>query len=59
MARFEMNDLDRYRIGQARDALAESERLDMSDDKAMAREIGRLRAVLESLLEMVDEDGES
>jgi len=42
MARFELTGHDRYRIGQAREALAA---------------VGRLETVLQQLLEMLDEDG--
>lgn len=55
MSRFELNGHDRYRVGQARAALAELESLDMGDDRAMARMIGRLETVVSQLVEMVDE----
>jgi hypothetical protein len=45
---------DRYRIAQAREALAKAEQLDMSDDRAMARTIGRLEVTLSQLLEVID-----
>ncbi|MBA2951611.1 hypothetical protein [Streptomyces himalayensis] len=46
---------DRYRIEKAREALAASERLDLSDDRAMARMLGRLESSLSQLLELLDE----
>ncbi|MET8947445.1 hypothetical protein ABZX30_28850 [Streptomyces sp. NPDC004542] len=55
MSRFELTGHDRYRIEAARRDLAAAERLDMSDDRAMARTIGRLEVALRQLLEMVDE----
>lgn len=55
MPRFELDNFDRWRVAQAREALAASEQLDMGDDRAMARMLGRLEVVLRSLLEMVDE----
>jgi hypothetical protein len=55
MSRFEMNGTDRYRVGAAREALAGLESLDMGDDRAMARTIGRLEVALQQLVEMVDE----
>ncbi|MEV8036751.1 hypothetical protein [Streptomyces sp. NPDC086182] len=47
-------DFDEYRIAQARRALVEAEQLDMGDDQAMARMIGRLGVVLSQLLDVVD-----
>lgn len=44
---------DRYRVGKAREVL---DSLDMGDDRAMARTIGRLEVALQQLLEMVDEE---
>ena len=58
MARMDLNDYDRYRIAQAREALAKAEQLDMSDDRAMARTIGRLEVALSQLLDVIDEEGE-
>ncbi|WP_045563002.1 hypothetical protein [Streptomyces sp. FxanaA7] len=58
MARFELTDHDRYRIEAARRELANAQQLDMSDDRAMARRIGRLEVVLQQLLEMLAEVGE-
>ncbi|WP_406418365.1 hypothetical protein [Streptomyces sp. NBC_01614] len=59
MARFEMTGHDRYRIDKAREELAKAAELDMSDDRAMARTMGRLELALQQLLEMLDEDGMS
>ncbi|WP_330347514.1 hypothetical protein [Streptomyces sp. NBC_00582] len=56
MARFQMNDHDRYRIEAARRELATAKELDMGDDEAMARTIGRLEVALAQLLEMLDEE---
>lgn len=58
MARFEMTGHDRYRIEKAREELAAAERLDLSDDRAMARTIGRLKVALKQLLEMLEEGGQ-
>ena len=58
MRRFDLTDHDRYRIEQAREALAAAKQLDMGDDRAMARMIGRLETVLKQLLDMLGEDGE-
>lgn len=55
MSRFEMNSHDRYRVKVAREALVAAKSLDMSDDRAMARMIGRLETVVSQLVEMVDE----
>lgn len=55
MARFDLTDHDRYRIEKAREELAAAGRLDLSDDRAMARTIGRLEVALRQLLEMLDE----
>lgn len=58
-ARFDLTDFDRYRIEAAREELARAERLDLSDDRAMARTIGRLEVALQHLLEVFDgEDGD-
>ena len=55
MRRFEMTEHDRYRVKVAREALAEAESLNLLDERAMARTIGRLETVLSQLVEMVDE----
>ncbi|WOI63445.1 hypothetical protein [Streptomyces fradiae] len=47
-----MNHFDRYLIDRARQVLAED--VDLSDDRAAARRIGQLEAVLAGLLEVVD-----
>jgi hypothetical protein len=57
MGRIDLTDHDRYRIEAARRELAAVEQLDMADDRAMARMIGRLEVVLQQLLEMLDEAG--
>ena len=49
---------DRYRIEAARAELAAVDGLDLSDDRAMARTIGRLEVVLRQLLDVFDEGGE-
>lgn len=54
-ARFDLTDYDRYRIESARRELAKAEQLDMGDDRAMARTIGRLEVALQQLLEVFDE----
>lgn len=56
MTRFELTNSDRYLVGQAREALAQAVHLDLGDDRAMARTIGRLETVLKQLLDMLDED---
>lgn len=53
-----LTDHDRYRIEAARTELAAAGRLDLSDDRAMARTIGRLEVALQQLLEVFDESGE-
>jgi hypothetical protein len=58
MARFELTGHDRYRIEKAREELAAAEQLDLSDDRAMARTIGRLEVALKQLLEILDEGGQ-
>ena len=50
--------MTRFEIRMARDALVQLAELDMSDDSAMARMLGRLEVVLEGLLRVVDEEGE-
>ncbi|MFD5566623.1 hypothetical protein [Streptomyces cadmiisoli] len=59
MARFEMTGHDRYRVEKAREELARAGDLDLADDRAMARTIGRLEVALQLLLDMLDEDGTS
>jgi hypothetical protein len=49
-----LNDHDRYRIAQAREALAKAEQLDMSDDRALCRMLGRLEVALSQLLDVID-----
>lgn len=52
-----MSELDSYRrrqVEKAREELAAVERLDMSDDRAMARTIGRLEVALSQMLEIVE-----
>ncbi|MFE9927221.1 hypothetical protein ACFYQA_38655 [Streptomyces sp. NPDC005774] len=44
----------RYLVEKAREALA---KVDLSDDREMARTIGRLEISLEQLLEIVDPEG--
>ncbi|MFJ9740846.1 hypothetical protein [Streptomyces sp. NPDC101166] len=58
MGRFELNQSDRCRIDAARHELVNAQQLDMSDDRAMARTIGRLEVALQQLLEMFGEGGE-
>lgn len=55
MSRFEPTRHDQYRIAQARAELDALETLDMGDDRAMARALGRLEVALQQLVEMVDE----
>jgi hypothetical protein len=55
MSRFETTEHDRYRIEQARAELDALETLDMGDDRAMARALGRLEVALQQLVEMADE----
>lgn len=57
MARFDLNDHDRYRIEKAREELAAVKQLDLADDRAMARTIGRLEVALKQLLEVFDGGG--
>ncbi|MEF9903694.1 hypothetical protein [Streptomyces sp. P9-A2] len=47
---------DEYRVRKAREELAAP--VDLSDDRAMARRVGRLEVALEQLLEMLAERGE-
>lgn len=56
-ARFEMTDHDRYRVAKAREALAAAESLNLLDERAMARTIGRLEVAVQQLVEMTDEAG--
>jgi hypothetical protein len=55
VSRFDLTDHDRYRIEQARKELAALDSLDMGDDRAVARALGRLEVALQQLVEMVDE----
>lgn len=55
MSRFEMTEHDRYRVQKAREELAAAESLNLLDERAMARTIGRLEVALQQLVEMVDE----
>ncbi|MEV6398141.1 hypothetical protein AB0M39_25785 [Streptomyces sp. NPDC051907] len=57
MAR-KLNDHDRYRIGQAREALAAAAVVDLSDDRALCRMLGRLEVALSQLLDVIDEEGQ-
>ncbi|MDR3083110.1 MAG: hypothetical protein LBV60_19690 [Streptomyces sp.] len=57
MARFALTGHDLYLIEKAREELAAG--VDLSDDRAMARKIGRLEVALQQLLEMLDADGAS
>lgn len=57
MARFELTGHDRYRVERAREELARAAELDLSDDRAMARTIGRLEVALKQLLEVFDGGG--
>lgn len=57
MPRFEMTEHDRYRVAKAREALAATESLNLLDERAMARTIGRLEVALQQLVEMADEAG--
>ncbi|PKT71850.1 hypothetical protein CW362_16445 [Streptomyces populi] len=54
-SRFQMTDRDRYRVTQARAELDALETLDLGDDRAMARALGRIEVALQQLVEMVDE----
>ncbi|MEH0553407.1 hypothetical protein [Streptomyces sp. B21-101] len=55
MSRFDLAGHDEYRVRKAREELAAAP--DMSDDRPMARKIGRLEVALQQLLEMLDEGG--
>lgn len=55
-ARFDLGAYDRYRIEAAREELANAEQLDLRDDRAMARTIGRLAVALRQLLDVFDEE---
>ena len=52
---FTLSDADRYRIGEAREALADAGHVDVGDDVALARTVGRLEVVLKHLLDVFDE----
>jgi hypothetical protein len=54
VSRFEMDGLDRVTVERARKALADRDDVAYLDMVAMARRIGRLEAVVDSLVEMVD-----
>lgn len=53
--RFEMTGHDLYRVAKAREALANAETLNLLDERAMARTIGRLEVAVQQLVEMADE----
>ncbi|MFK0151179.1 hypothetical protein ACIQVK_03740 [Streptomyces sp. NPDC090493] len=55
MSRFEMNDLDRRTVERARAAVAGRTDVGYMSDVEMARRIGRLEAIVEGLIEMVDQ----
>lgn len=55
MAGFELNAHDRYRISQAREALAAAKAIDWSDEQAGPRMVGRLQVAVENLLAVIDE----
>lgn len=55
VARFKLTDHDRYRVEKAREELARAGSLNLLDETAMARTIGRLEVALSQLVEMVDE----
>jgi hypothetical protein len=55
MARFNLTPLDRCHVENARKELAAAKTLNLLDENAMARTIGRLEVALERLVEMVDE----
>ena len=50
-----MTEHDQYRLDKAREELAALDTLDMGDDRAMSRTLGRLEVALQQLVEMVDE----
>jgi hypothetical protein len=54
-ARFKTTGHDRYRIEQARAELAALDSLDLGDDHAVVRTLGRLEVALQQLVEMADE----
>ncbi|NUK72123.1 hypothetical protein HRW23_22050 [Streptomyces lunaelactis] len=58
MARIELTGSDRIGIRHARKALAASQQADMSDDRAMARAMGRMEAALEDLLSILEPEGD-
>jgi hypothetical protein len=49
-----LDGFQRRQVEKAREELAAVERLDMSDDRAMARTIGRLEVALAQLLDIVE-----
>ncbi|MFF7982308.1 hypothetical protein ACFZDK_24790 [Streptomyces sp. NPDC007901] len=55
MSRFQMNDLDRRTVERARAAVTDATDVGYMSDVEMARRIGRLEAVVEGLIEMVDQ----
>ncbi|MCM1974305.1 hypothetical protein [Streptomyces sp. G1] len=54
MVRFELTPLDRCHVENARKELVAARTLNLLDENAMARTIGRLEVALERLIEMVD-----
>jgi len=54
-APFRLTGHDRYRIGQAREALAAAEQTDAGDGQATARALGRLEVAVTHLLAVFDE----
>ncbi|GGM06019.1 hypothetical protein GCM10010099_22740 [Streptomyces cinereus] len=57
MARFALTGYDRISVSQARETLVEAERLDMADQMAVARMVGKLEAAVKSLLAVLEGDG--
>ena len=55
MSRFQMTEMDRITVDRARKAVAGRTDIAYMDVTEMARRIGRLEAVVEGLVEMVDE----
>ena len=56
MARMELNVPQAVAVRRAREAVAVVRQLDWTDDLEMARTIGRLKATVEALLEIFDEE---
>ncbi|MDK1348040.1 hypothetical protein QNO09_33115 [Streptomyces sp. 378] len=54
MARFGLTPLERCHVENARKELAAAQTLNLLDENAMARTIGRLEVAVERLIEMVD-----